>query len=82
MSVHQKGETIVFERAEKGQIATVAEIKLALEEHVGRRIGHYTIYPFLDRNKWRKVMPRPRHVGAKKEAQEEFKKNCPNELRL
>jgi len=71
-----------FERAEKGQIATVAEIKLALEEHVGRRIGHYTIYPFLDRNKWRKVMPRPRHVGAKKEAQEEFKKNCPNELRL
>ncbi len=67
-----------FESAKKGQIATVGEIKLALEEHFGHPIGHYTIYPFLERNKWRKVMPRPRHVGAKKEAQEEFKKTFPN----
>lgn len=67
-----------FERAGKGQIATVAEIRLALEKEVGRQIGHYTIYRFLDRNEWRKVMPRPRHVDAKKEVQEEFKKNSPS----
>lgn len=67
-----------FERATKGQIATVAEIRSALEEYVGHPIGHYTIYRFLDRNQWRKVMPRPRHVGAKTEVQEEFKKNSPN----
>lgn len=67
-----------FVSAKKGQIATVAEIKLAVEEHVSHPIGHYTIYRFLDRNEWRKIMPRPRHVGAKKEAQEEFKKNSPS----
>lgn len=70
--------TPFFECAKKGQIATVAEIKSALEEHVGHSIGHYTIYRFLDRNEWRKVMPRPRHVGVKREAQEEFKKNSPS----
>jgi transposase len=64
--------TPFFERARTGQIATVAEIKVALEEYVGHPIGHYTIYRFLDRNEWRKVMPRPRHVGAKRETQEEF----------
>jgi len=67
-----------FESARKGQIATVTEIKLAVEDYVGHPIGHYTIYRFLDRNEWRKVMPRPRHMGAKEEAQEEFKKNSPN----
>lgn len=67
-----------FESARKGQIATVTEIKLAVEDYVGHPIGHYTIYRFLDRNEWRKVMPRPRHMGAKEEAQEEFKKNSQN----
>ncbi len=70
--------TPFFERAKTGQIATVAEIKVALEEYVGYPIGHYTIYRFLDRNEWRKVMPRPRHVDAKREVQEEFKKNSPS----
>lgn len=70
--------TPFFERAKTGQIATVAEIEVALEEYVGHPIGHYTIYRFLDRNEWRKVMPRPRHVGAKREVQEEFKKNSPS----
>jgi transposase len=66
--------TPLFDCEKKGKIATVAEIKSALEEYVGHPIGHYTIYRFLDRNEWRKVMPRPRHVGVQKEAQEAFKK--------
>ncbi|MBI5249723.1 MAG: helix-turn-helix domain-containing protein, partial [Desulfomonile tiedjei] len=44
-----------FELSRKGQIATVAEIKLALEEYVGRRIGHYTIYRFFGQKRMAKI---------------------------
>ena len=64
-----------FDRAHTGEIATTAEIKEALEERVGHSIHHTVVYRFLQRNEWRKVMPRPSHVQSNEEAQEEFKKN-------
>lgn len=64
-----------FKRAETGDIATTAEIKEALEEYVGHSLHHSVVYRFLQRNEWRKVMPRPCHVQSKEEVQEEFKKN-------
>lgn len=64
-----------FERAHTGEIATTAEIKEALEEHVGHPLHHSVVYRFLERNEWRKVKPRPAHIQSSEEVQESFKKN-------
>lgn len=47
--------------AEKGQIVEVSKIKAQYEEAVGHRIGGSQIYYVLERNGWRKVMPRSKH---------------------
>lgn len=49
------------ERAEKGQLVEVSEIKARYEEAVGHSIGGSQIYYVLKRHGWRKVMPRSRH---------------------
>jgi len=63
-----------FARAEKGEIATTAEIQQAFETRVGHQVEESTIYRLLNRHGWRKLVPRPRHPQANEEAQEEFKK--------
>jgi len=63
-----------FARAEQGEIATTAEIQQAFESQVGHKVEDSTIYRLLNRHGWRKLVPRPRHPQANKEAQEEFKK--------
>jgi transposase len=62
-------------KALTGQIATTGEIKKALEKRVGHKVHKSTVYRLLKRQGWRKVVPRPFHVQAKKEEQEAFKKN-------
>ena len=57
-----------------GQIATVAEIKEALERRIGKKVHKTTVYRLLKRQGWRKVVPRPFHVDADKKEQEAFKK--------
>ena len=49
------------EKAEKGQIVEVSEIKARYEQKVGHRIGGSQIYYVLGRHGWRKVMPRSKH---------------------
>jgi len=63
-----------FARAESGEIATSAQIQQAFEARVGQEVDDSTIYRLLNRHGWRKLMPRPRHPKASKEAQEQFKK--------
>jgi transposase len=63
-----------FARAETGEIATAAEIQRAFEARVGHEVHESTIYRLLHRHGWRKLMPRPKHPKASKEAQEQFKK--------
>ena len=41
----------------------------------GSRVSLGYVYSLLRRHRWRKLGPRPRHVKAKREIQEEFKKN-------
>ena len=65
------------ERAERGEIATVAEIQRAFEAQIGQDVDDSTIYRLLHRHGWRKLMPRPRHPQANQEAQEQFKKTLP-----
>jgi len=63
-----------FAHAERGEIATVAEIQRALEVQIGREVDDSTVYRLLHRHGWRKLMPRPRHPQAITEAQVQFKK--------
>ena len=63
MSVEE--ETLLLEpfreKAEKGEIVEVSEIKASYEQAVGHRIGGSQIYYALHRHGWRKVMPRSKH---------------------
>lgn len=63
-----------FEQAAKGQIPTVTQIKIAYEQIVGHPVHKTTIYRLLNRHQWRKIVPRPCHVKADPQEQEDFKK--------
>lgn len=67
-----------IERAKTGRIATAGEIGEAMENRVEHSVHETSVYRFLDRNGWRKVKPRPVHVQADPQAQEDFKKNSRN----
>jgi len=49
------------EKAEKGQLITVQDIKAAYEKEIGHKTGGETIYRVLKRHGWRKVLPRSKH---------------------
>jgi transposase len=57
-----------------GQIATAAEIKEAIEKRIGHQVHKTMVYRLLQRQGWRKLVPRPFHVDADKEEQAAFKK--------
>jgi len=63
-----------YQKAERGELTTAKEIKLAYEEKIGRTVHKTTIYDILKRHGWRKILPRGRHPKADIEAQEAFKK--------
>jgi transposase len=63
-----------FERAERGELATTQKIWHAFEARIGHEVDDSTIYRLLARHGWRKLMPRPRHPQADRQAQEQFKK--------
>ncbi len=63
------------DKAEKGQIVEVSELKKEYDKAVGRDTGTQ-IYNVLHRHNWRKVMPRSKHPKkASDEAIEASKKN-------
>ena len=61
-------------KAEAGGLLSATEIKAAFEARVGGAVAKSTIYRMLERQGWRKVMPRPRHPKADPAAQAAFKK--------
>ena len=67
--------TPFFERAERGELTTVAQIKQAFEKRVGHEVDETTIHRLLKRQKWRKLVPRPFHPQADKEEEELFEQN-------
>jgi transposase len=70
-----------FARAERGEIATSAEMQHAFEAQVGHQVDDSTIYRLLKRHGWRKLMPRPRHPKASTQAQEPLKKTLQRRFR-
>src|SRR5689334_18189906 len=63
-----------FARAQRGEIATVAQIQQAFEAEVQHEVHLNSIYRLLHRHGWRKLAPRSRHPKANPEEQEAFKK--------
>ena len=63
MSVEEEASLLepFREKAEKGQIVEVSEIRSSYEQAVGHRTGGSQIYYVLRRHGWRKVMPRSKH---------------------
>ena len=64
-SMSETEETELLERFKKqagaGQVVIAREIKAAFDERLGRDTGRGYIYMLLERDGWRKVMPRSRH---------------------
>jgi len=69
------------ERAQKGQILTAAQMHQQLCQATGKKVSLAYVYRLLHRHRWRKPGPRPRHVKADRQRQEEFKKNSPSSSR-
>ena len=63
-------------RAVEGQWLTAKQLLPEVSQAVGHEVSLGYVYALLRRHQWRKLGPRPRHVKAKREVQEEFKKNC------
>ena len=65
------------ERAEKGELLSINEIKQEYIKLIGHSIGHEQIYKVLRRHGYRKIMPRSKHPKkASDEEIEQPKKNC------
>lgn len=65
----------VEEKAEKGHILTVGEIREEFEKQIGDKTAYNYVYRLLKRNGWRKVMPRSKHPkAATQEEQDSSKK--------
>jgi transposase len=64
-----------FDKAAKGGILVVSEIKQALDAHLGRKAAPASVYNLLHRHNWRKLAPDTKHPQADLEAQAEWKKN-------
>lgn len=62
------------EKAAKGQIVTVREIKAEFDAKRGKDTGRGYIYMLLARHKWRTVMPRGEHPKKASEAEIEASK--------
>jgi transposase len=67
-----------FEKASKGGILVVGEIKEELDKRLKRKIALASAYNLLHRHGWRKLAPDKRHPKADIEVQDEWKKNSPS----
>lgn len=74
-------EAILFssleQQAFKGLIKTANDIRSLVEKKVGREVSDDYLWDLLNRNGWKKKMPRPHHPKRSIEEQEAFKKNSP-----
>lgn len=62
------------EKARAGELVIISSIQEAFERRIGKDVPASTITRLLDRHRWRKLEPEPRHPDEDKAAQEAFKK--------
>ena len=58
-----------------GKIKSAKDIRVKIEETVGKSVSDDFIWDVLKRNGWKKKKPRPHHPKGSTEVREEFKKN-------
>ncbi len=71
-----------LEKAKRGGVLVVGEVKVAYEKAVGHSVPKSTVYRMLARHGWRKIAPRRRHPKSSPEKQKAFKKNSPGFSRV
>ena len=67
------------EKAEKGELVTVKEIKIAYCEKIGHTCGKGQIYRVLKRQGWSKIVPRKEHPNKASEAEIDASKKLTSE---
>ena len=67
-----------IEKAARGGILVVGEIKRALDAQLGREVALSSVYNLLHRHNWRKLAPDKKHTQTDLEAQAGWKKNSQN----
>lgn len=79
LSVDREREILApfLERASKGGILVVPQIKAELEAALGRGMALSTVYKLLHRHGWRKLAPDKQHPQSDPVAQVAWKKNFP-----
>jgi hypothetical protein len=77
MSLQEEREFLApfLESAAAGGVLVVGQIKVALDERLGRKVALASAYNLLHRHNWRKLAPDKRHPQSDPLAQEEWKKN-------
>jgi transposase len=77
MTLEEEGAFLApfIEKARTGGVIVAAEIKVAYEDKMGRKVPKSTIYRMLARQGWRKISPRPRHPKKEVSLEDKFKKN-------
>lgn len=66
-----------LDRARRGGVLVVPELKPLLEVELGRPMALSSVYNLLHRHGWRKLAPDKRHPQSNDQAQQDWKKNSP-----
>jgi transposase len=69
--------TGIEQKAAKGLIKTANDIRILVEAKTGKKVSDDYLWDLLNRNGWKKKMPRPHHPKRNIASQQEFKKNFP-----
>jgi transposase len=67
----------IEQKAAKGLVKTANDIRIIVESKVGKAVSDDYLWDLLNRNGWKKKMPRPHHPKRNLVEQQEFKKNSP-----
>ena len=67
----------IEQKAAKGLVKTANDIRVIVEAKVGKAVSDDYLWDLLNRNGWKKKMPRPHHPKRNIAEQQEFKKNSP-----
>jgi len=67
----------IEQKAAKGLVKTANDIRSIVEAKVGKAVSDDYLWDLLNRNGWKKKMPRPHHPKRSVSDQEAFKKNSP-----
>lgn len=79
LSLSEESEILstIEQKAGKGLIKAARDIRAIVEAKVGKSVSDDYLWDLLNRNGWKKKMPRPHHPKRNIAEQQELKKNSP-----